>query len=189
MKNMTKPLLIFAAVCGVPFVVCASECVQVFKPVRLTRGDTNIRRVQDIDEAAWIWMPGHEVWGVEIAENNAWDVRFDMKKMNGSFFRFRNWFVSDGSPLRFDVSADERFTLYLDGKAVARGPHRGLVERWYYQSYEVRGLAPGEHLLEAVTWQLDFHAPIAQLSHRGGFILKAEGSYDGVNCKHNGSLL
>ena len=176
---MKKTRLIFAAVCGASFVVCASECVRVFKPVRLTRGDTNILRVQDIDEAAWIWMPGHEVWGVEALGFNFWNGRFGMKKTDGAFFRFRNRFVSDGSPLRFDVSADERFTLYLDGKAVARGPHRGLVEHWYYQSYEVRGLPPGEHLLEAVTWQLGFHAPLAQLSHRGGFILKADGSYDG----------
>ncbi|MDO5318579.1 MAG: alpha-L-rhamnosidase C-terminal domain-containing protein [bacterium] len=172
-----KKSFVLAVVCGLSFVAWSAECVRVFRPVRLTRGDTNIRHVQDIDEAAWIWMPGHDVWGVE-AECNAWNVRFGMKKASDAFFRFRNRFVSDGTPVKFDVSADERFTLYLDGKAVARGPHRGLVEHWYYQSYEIRGLEPGEHLLEAVTWQLGIHAPLAQLSHRGGFILKAEGTYD-----------
>ena len=172
-----KKSIVLAAVGGLSLAVCAAECVRVFKPVRLTRGDTNIRRVQDIDDASWIWMPGHDVWGVE-AECNAWNVRFGMTKAPDAFFRFRNRFVSDGAPVKFDVSADERFTLYLDGKAVARGPHRGLVEHWYYQSYEIRGLEPGEHLLEAVTWQLGIHAPLAQLSHRGGFILKAEGAYD-----------
>ncbi len=38
------------------------------------RGDTNIRRVQDIDDASWIWMPGCDVWGVQ-AECNAWTGR------------------------------------------------------------------------------------------------------------------
>ncbi len=166
-----------AVVGGWACVAGAAECVQVFKPVRLTRGDTNIRRVQDIDDASWIWMPGCDVWGVQ-AECNAWTVRVGERKSADVFLRFRNRFTSDGAPLKFDISADERFTLYLDGKAVARGPHRGLVEHWYYQSYEIKDLTPGEHVLEAVTWQLGVHAPLAQLSHRGGFILKAEGVYD-----------
>ena len=175
--SFERRIWVWTVVCGLSLATCAAECVRVFKPVRLSRGDTSIRRVQDIDDAAWIWMPGHNVWGVE-AECNAWNVRFGMKQVPDSFFRFRNRFVSDGTPVKFDVSADERFTLYLDGQAVARGPHRGLVEHWYYQSYEIRNLEPGEHVLEAVTWQLGIHAPLAQLSHRGGFILKAEGVYD-----------
>ncbi|MGN0846861.1 MAG: alpha-L-rhamnosidase C-terminal domain-containing protein [Kiritimatiellia bacterium] len=162
--------MICAAVCGVSLAACAVECVRVFKPVRPTRGDTNIRRVQEIDQAAWIWMPGHTMWGVE--------AMCGTERGPGTFVRFRNRFKSDGAPIRFDVSADERFTLYLDGVAVARGPHRGLVEHWYYESYELRDLAPGEHMLEAVVWQLGAHAPLAQLSHRGGFILKAEGGLD-----------
>ncbi len=169
--------IFFVIVCGWACVLGAVECVQVFKPVRLTRGDTNLRRQQAIDDATWIWMPGHDMWGVQ-AEDNAWGMRFGARWPKPAFFRFRNRFTSDGTPLRFDVSADERFTLYLDGKAIVRGPHRGLVEHWYYQSYEIRGLTPGEHVLEAVTWQLGLHAPFAQLSLHGGFILKAEGTYD-----------
>ena len=151
---------------------------RLFRPVRDARGDENIRRCQDIDDAAWIWYPNHVVWGVS-SDCNAWNVRFSMKSAPFDFFRLRNRFRSDGSPLEFDISADERFTLYLDGRRIAEGPHRGLVEHWYYQSYRIEGLPPGEHLLEAVVWQLGIHAPLAQLSYRGGFILKAAGSYDG----------
>ena len=149
---------------------------QVFLPERLESGATNIRPVQPIDEAAWIWMKGEDVWGAEALAADAWQD--PLPPPCSRFYRFRRAFTADGSPLRLDVSADERFALLLDGRPVARGPHRGLVHRWFYQSYEISGLAPGAHVLEAVCWQLGGHAPIAQLSWRGGFVLKAAGAYD-----------
>ena len=76
------------------------------------------------------------------------------------------------------MSADERFVLLLDGEEIARGPMRGLPKRWHYQSYRVTGLEPGTHCIEAVCWQIGEHAPLAQVSIRGGFILKAGGAYD-----------
>ena len=155
----------------------AVQVRQVFRAERLDRGDTNVRRVQPIDEAAWVWMPGHDRWGV-AADFESWNVRFGIKTYPVDFFHFRRTFASDGSALRFDVSADERFVLYLDGRQIAQGPQRGLVDHWFYQSYEVTDLPAGPHTLEAVCWQLGLHAPLAQLSFRGGFILKAEGAYD-----------
>ena len=155
--------------------VSAADVRQVFREPRLTRGDTNVRRVQPIDDAAWIWADVPPQWGV-ATDGDAW--RTKVTASSCPFFRFRRRFVADGAPLRLDVSADERFVLFLDGRPVARGPHRGLVMHWYYQTYEITGLAPGEHVLEAVCWQLGRHAPLAQLSYRGGFVLKAEGAYD-----------
>lgn len=155
----------------------AVEVRQVMHAPRYVRGDVNVRTAQPADRAAWVWMPGHDVFGVE-AYGDAWSAKAETDVFPSFFFRFRNDFVSDGSPLRFDVSGDERFTLYLDGVPVARGPQRGMVEHWYYQSYEVKGLAPGPHRLEAVCWQLGAAAPLAQLSYRGGFLFKAEGTYD-----------
>ena len=96
---------------------------QVFRPERLEAGATNIKVVQPIDEAAWIWMKGEDVWGAEALAADAWA---DLPPPPCSrFYRFRRAFVSDGTPLALDVSADERFVLLLDGRPVARGPHRG----------------------------------------------------------------
>ena len=99
----------------------------------------------------------------------------------GVFLRFRRRFetVPGDETLRLDVSADERFVLLLDGEDFARGPHRGTPEHWLYQSYEI-SLAPGPHTLEAVVWQLGDSAPLAQLTLRGGFVLRAEGAYDAL---------
>jgi hypothetical protein len=137
------------------------EIRRIFRQERFQRGETNISRVQEIDDASWLWHP------TAIERGDAGRC---------AFLKFRMEFEADASPLRFDVSADERFELLLDGRAIAFGPHRGTVENWLYQSYEAR-LKPGRHVMEAVVWVMGPHAPSAQLSCRGGFILKAEGAY------------
>ncbi len=128
---------------------------------RNVRGSTNLQVLGPWDTAAWIWADDRPL------------------KPEGEFLRFRRDFVSDGdSPLRFHVSADQRFILLVDGETVARGPDRGAPDMWFVQSYETR-LAKGPHRIEAVCWRLPpDKAPNAQLSLRGGFLFKAEGAYD-----------
>ena len=124
-------------------------CRRVAMPPRLVRGDTNVRRLGPWDSAAWIWRKDAPL------------------PPGGEFVRFRKEFSADGkSPLRFHVSADERFVLLLDGQVVARGPDRGTPEMWFVQSYETLPAA-GDHLLEAVCWRMNPHqAPNAQLTIR-----------------------
>ena len=148
---------------------------QIFRPERHVRTDENVRWVQPIDGADWIWPQGETRWA-EVCMGRRGEA--DRNLIPPKFFRFRKSFSSMGRKLVFDVSADERFILFLDGREIARGPHRGMVEHWFYETYEV-DLAPGEHTLEAICWQIGNQAPLAQLSWRGGFILKAEDLYDG----------
>ena len=131
---------------------------RVFRPARVTRGNTNIVKIQPVDRASWIWSPSAS---------------------GGDFLKFRKRFTAKpgAKTLTFDVSADERFYLTLDGAFVARGPNRAVVENWQYQTYEVE-LADGEHVLEATVWRIGDRGPLAQLSYRGGFVLKADGVYD-----------
>lgn len=158
MRVLLAAVLSFAALAGEAF-----EVKQVFREERFTRGNVNLRPLQPIDKASWIWTDG---------------AVFDEKK-SFPVVRFRNRFVSDGSPLVFDVSADPRYVLLLDGQVISRGPHKGFLEHWYYQSYRVDGLAAGEHALEAVVFFLGKNGPLSILSSgRGGFILKAEDAYD-----------
>jgi hypothetical protein len=145
---------------------------KVFLPPRLHLGNTGIFPVQPIDEAAWIW---HPEFGVNSAAAHA-DV-FSGGWRQPVLLRFRKQFEAAGSPIRIHVSADERFELFLDGQRIARGPDRSDVEHWSYGTYDV-GVAPGNHRLEALAWSIGPYAPVAQMSWRGGFILKAEGEYD-----------
>ncbi|HLI02566.1 MAG TPA: hypothetical protein VKV06_17390, partial [Acidimicrobiales bacterium] len=75
---------------------------------------------------------------------------------------------------RVHVSADERYELYLDGECVGRGPDRGELDYWYFQSFDL-SLEPGEHWLAARVWSLGENAPYAQVSQAHGFLLAAQG--------------
>ena len=148
--------------CVLPLATQAFEVRQVFREERFTRGNVNLRRVQPIDEAAWIWPKA-----VSCGAG-----RYPV-------VRFRREFTATDEPLRFDVSADPRFVLFVDGREISRGPHKGFLQHWYYQTYEVTGLSAGRHTVEAVVFRLGDKGPLAILSRGScGFILKAEGDYD-----------
>ena len=152
---------------------------RIFRNERHTRGNTNITPQQPIDEASWIWRKGCDRWGGAVfAETRP--TPESLAKEPQIFLRFRCDFEAapDGEALDIDVSADERFILLLDGEEIGRGPNRGLPNRWHYHSWRISGLAQGSHRVEAICWQIAEHAPLAQLSVRGGFILKASGAYD-----------
>ena len=155
---------VFTAVCAASIAACGITVERVVKPPRFTRGNTSILPVQPIDQAAWLSHP-------DIRDEVAYPPR-------PRVVRFKCEFESDGSPLEFDVSGDERYYLALDGEFISRGPHRGTVENWMYQSYRI-ALAPGRHVMEATVWRMPYRAsPLAQLSYKLGFCLKAEGKYD-----------
>ncbi len=155
-----------------------AKVLRAFRDPRVTRGNINVIREQPIDHASWIWTPGDSGFmgrGDPVAKRFGGKANEELK-----FLKFRKAFTVSKAreALVLDVSADERFYLTLDGRFVARGPNRGTVENWQYQTYVVEDLAPGEHVLEAVVWKIGDHAPLAQLSHRGGFICKANDVYD-----------
>jgi hypothetical protein len=139
---------------------------------RLHLGNTGISPVQPIDEAAWIWHPD---FGNPAASSHA--EYFASGWREPVLLRFRKVFEATSAPLRLHVSADERFELFVDGYRIARGPDRSDVEHWCYSTYDVT-LTPGRHRVDALAWSIGPYAPVAQLSWRGGFILKAEGDYD-----------
>ncbi len=159
---MNKTIIAFSFAALALMAAGAFDVKQVFREERFTRGDVNLRVLQQADEAAWIW----------IADAGPADGAMDA-------VRFTCDFAADGAALEFDVSADERFVLFLDGREIARGPHKGAVNHWYYQSYSVSGLSAGTHRMEAVVYRMDGGRPTGVLSYGiGGFLLKAAGVYD-----------
>ena len=157
----------------------ARQVRRVWREARVTRGNTNIVRCQPADEASWLWLPGDP--GRSYGKTDFWvgDRQGKPVESDVAFVKFRREFDVAGGDgtLRFDVTADERFYLTLDGEFVARGPNRSTTENWQYQTY-CADLAPGRHVFEAVVWRLGDFGPLAQLSHRAGFAFKAEGPYD-----------
>ncbi len=131
-------------------------------------GNANIRPRQPIDAASWLWHP-------------------NVPNGEKAVLLFRKAFEANAEPLTVHVSADERYELFLDGKRISRGPHRGDLNHWSYSSYCIK-LEPGRHEFTALVWAFyakreewssQWPSPVAQISWRGGFVFKAEGeAYD-----------
>ena len=71
------------------------------------------------------------------------------------------------------VSADNRYRLYVNGESVIAGPQRSDVMHWRYEDVD---LAPyfkkGSNVITAVVWHWGEHKPVAQHSHRTGFLVR-----------------
>lgn len=128
---------------------------QVLKKVLCSAEAT--QAVGSIEKASWIWHP-------------------DLGKDQPAVVRFSIDFESTGEPLNFHVSADQRFHLMLDGDSIARGPDNGDPNHWAFSTYQL-DMTPGKHTFLAEVWWIGEHAPVARMTVRGGFILKAEGTY------------
>jgi alpha-L-rhamnosidase len=169
------------------FAVLSSSAVKVekvFLPSRHLSANTNVRALQAIDDAAWIWHPAANGdagrYDLPCCTHRMININtFSVPWREPVFLRFCKKFTvaADCPVVRLHVSADERFELFCDGERIARGPDRSDPEHWSYATYDLT-LSAGTHKLEAVVCWIGPHAPWAQTSWRGGFILKAEGAYD-----------
>ncbi|WP_224249291.1 alpha-L-rhamnosidase-related protein [Hyalangium gracile] len=80
---------------------------------------------------------------------------------------------------RVHVSGDNRYQLFVNGVRVVRGPARGDVENWRYETVDIGPqLRAGRNVLAAVVWNYAEHSPFAQVSHRTGFVLQGVGAQE-----------
>ncbi|MCC5830101.1 MAG: hypothetical protein JJU36_11700 [Phycisphaeraceae bacterium] len=81
--------------------------------------------------------------------------------------------LRESETVRFHVSADERYRLWVDGRPVGRGPERGEPAHWHFESYQ-GALEAGPHEILAMVWSWGSSVPFAQMSMSPGFLLAAE---------------
>jgi alpha-L-rhamnosidase len=73
------------------------------------------------------------------------------------------------------VSADNRYRLFVNGVSVASGPQRSDVAHWRYETLDLAPqLHAGRNVLAAVVWNWGAERPVAQHSHRTGFLVQAD---------------
>ncbi len=103
-------------------------------------------------------------------------------KQYGIYY-FRKTFDLDEIPANFiiHVSADNRYHLYVNGKSVSRGPARGDLQHWRFESVDIAGdLVKGKNVLAAVVWNFGDDAPNSQMTLRTGFILTGNSKNESV---------
>lgn len=90
-------------------------------------------------------------------------------------FHFRKNFELKNQPREFiiHISADNRYRLFVNGKAACFGPARGDLEHWPYESIDIATfLKPGKNVLAAVVWNFGELKPWAQFSIKTAFIVQ-----------------
>jgi len=88
---------------------------------------------------------------------------------------FRKQFLLASVPDSFviNVSADQRYELFVNGHRVGRGPSRGDILHWYYETVDIAPfLIKGENLIAATVWHFGNWAPGAQISQELGLIVQ-----------------
>jgi alpha-L-rhamnosidase len=90
-------------------------------------------------------------------------------------FYFRKQIDLASKPTSFfvNVSADNRYKLYVNGTLVSCGPARGDTYFWNYERVDLAPyLTAGKNTLAAQVWNEAEFRPEAQITLRTGFILK-----------------
>jgi alpha-L-rhamnosidase len=87
---------------------------------------------------------------------------------------FRKHVELANAPKRFivNVSADNRFVLYVNGQRVGGGPARSDLAHWHYETFDVGPLLKsGDNVFAAVVWNFGARSALAQISDRTALLL------------------
>lgn len=115
-------------------------------------------------EARWISAPGIERQGFAV-------------------LHFRKEMVLAELPATHmvHVSADNRYQLFVNGQSISRGPARGDLRHWRYETLDLAPfLKVGTNVLAAVVWNFGDHRPLAQMSHETAFLLQGVSTEAGI---------
>src|SRR5690606_35594317 len=75
------------------------------------------------------------------------------------------------------VSADNRYRMYVSGEEVGKGPARGDLNNWFFDTYDLAPyLREGENVVAAVIWNFAEFAPMAQVTNKTAFIVQGNTS-------------
>lgn len=98
-------------------------------------------------------------------------------------FHFRRILHLDTKPPHFivEVSADNRFRLFVNGIRAGEGPARGDLAHWRYETLDLAPeLHPGKNILAAEVWNYGIYAPLNQISDRSAFLMQGNGKAESI---------
>ena len=111
----------------------------------------------------------------------SWITHPDESTVEYGVFNFRKELVLDQVPEQFvvNLSADNRYKFFVNGKEVCYGPARGDLAHWYYETIDIAPyLRQGRNILAAVVWNFSIHRPWAQFSLQTAFVLQGNSSHE-----------
>ncbi|MBX2842698.1 MAG: glycoside hydrolase family 78 protein [Flammeovirgaceae bacterium] len=94
---------------------------------------------------------------------------------NYGVYHFRKSFDLNQKPEEFiiNISADNRYKLFVNGKYIGNGPARGDLQHWRFETYDISEyLQSGKNVLAAVVWNFGEHNPAAQISQQTALVVQ-----------------
>ena len=107
--------------------------------------------------------------------NASWIAPPDISGHEYGIYHFRKTLELETTPEHFNVhvSADNRYRLYVNGVSAVAGPQRSDVMHWRFEEVDLAPyLRTGSNVIAAVVWHWGEHKPVAQHSHRTGFLMR-----------------
>jgi len=135
------------------------------------------------------------VFGQEVALNEInpsllnrpWSARWithpTASPVDYGVYHFRKSFDLADVPGKFivNISGDNRYRFFVNGTPVCKGPARGDIEHWRFESVDIAPyLRKGKNVLAAEVWNFGLKRPVAQFSLMTGFILQGNSSKEEV---------
>ncbi|SBV90548.1 alpha-L-rhamnosidase C-terminal domain-containing protein [uncultured Dysgonomonas sp.] len=120
---------------------------------------------------------------IEKQWNAKWITNRDGSKVDYGVHRFRKAFNIEQVPDSFiiNVSADQRYELFVNGVRVCRGSARGDLYKWYYETFDIAPfLKQGANILSATVWNYGEWTPGAQVSHSTGLIVQGNTPHEEI---------
>ena len=96
-------------------------------------------------------------------------------------YHFRKTLTLDSQLDSFiiNISADNRYRLFVNGKPVCWGPARGDIYHWYFDTVDIASLLrPGKNVLAVLVWNFGSYTPGAQMTLKTGLIVQGNSSLE-----------
>lgn len=126
-------------------------------------------------KAVWITGPGKDF--------NIWNAIPPDELKQYEVLKFRKTFDLAAKPSSFvvQVSADNRYKLFVNGTLVSLGPARGDLTHWNYETIDIgQYLVAGKNVLAAIVWNEGNNRPEAQISLMTAFILQGKSEAESI---------
>jgi len=105
----------------------------------------------------------------------AWVFNPDGPVCDFGVFHFRRKLHFERVPKSFvlHISADNRYRFFVNGQSVCRGPCRGDMNRWFFETVDIAHfLRVGDNILAAVVWNFGILRPLAQITSQTRFVVQ-----------------
>ncbi|MEN8229299.1 MAG: alpha-L-rhamnosidase C-terminal domain-containing protein [Bacteroidota bacterium] len=119
--------------------------------------------------------------------NGKWDAQWitypGVSLKEYGVFHFRKKINLQVQPDEFiiHVSGDNRYRLFINGTEVCKGPARGDLANWRFETIDIAEyLKAGANVLAAVVWNFGEFKPLAQVSHKTAFIVQGNSQTEAV---------